>query len=65
MSHRKITRTAMTDRLTVTLANDQREKVAAIARKGRTSAATIIRQAIDSYVEGYASEGPTDRANLQ
>lgn len=37
-------------RLTITIGQDQRGHVEAIARRRRTSAATVIRWAIDAYV---------------
>lgn len=37
-------------RLTVTLGTDQRRKIEIIAKRLRTSAATIIRWALDEYI---------------
>jgi predicted transcriptional regulator len=38
------------ERLTITLGEDQRRQIAAIAQRRRTSAASIIRWAIDEYI---------------
>jgi hypothetical protein len=43
---------AKSERLTITLAVGQRKKIESIANQHRTSAATIIRWAIDEYIEG-------------
>lgn len=44
------------ERLTITLGSDQRRKLNAIARKRRTSAATVIRWALDEYIEANSSK---------
>ena len=41
---------AKSERLTITLGEGQRRKIAAIARLHRTSAATVIRWALDQYI---------------
>jgi hypothetical protein len=38
------------ERLTITLGKGQRRRIEAIAKKNRTSAATVIRWALDEYV---------------
>ena len=50
-------------RLTITLGDDQLRWVGAIAREGRTSNATIIRQAVDYYIAGHTSKEPATRSN--
>jgi len=51
------------DRLTVTLGDDQRQRIASIARERRTSEATIIRWAVDEYIAGYGPDEPKRRPN--
>lgn len=46
------------ERLTITLAAEQRRQVAAIAHERRTSEATVIRWAVDKYV---ADNAPSNR----
>ncbi len=41
------------DRLTITLGAGQRERIESIASERRTSAATIIRWALDEYIEAH------------
>lgn len=38
------------DRLTITLGAGQRRKLAAIAKRRRTSQATVVRWALDEYI---------------
>lgn len=38
------------ERLTITLGKGQRSRIALIAKKRRTSAATVIRWALDEYI---------------
>ncbi|NLX99951.1 MAG: ribbon-helix-helix protein, CopG family [Rhodopirellula sp.] len=45
-------------RLTVTLGEDQRRKIEAIANEARTSVATIIRQAVDRYLADVSTQTP-------
>lgn len=42
------------ERLTITLGKGQKARIAAIARKQRTSAATVIRWALDAYIAANA-----------
>jgi hypothetical protein len=42
---------AKSERLTITLAAGQRKKIELIANKHLTSAATVIRWAVDDYIE--------------
>jgi hypothetical protein len=42
------------ERLTITLGGGQRRKIEAIAKSRRTSAATVIRWALDEYIEANA-----------
>lgn len=42
---------AKSERFTVTLGDDQRRKIAEIARQRRTSEATVVRWALDTYIE--------------
>jgi hypothetical protein len=44
-------REAKTERLTITLGEGQRRSIAEIAREQRTSVATVIRWAVDRYLE--------------
>lgn len=44
---------ATSERLTITLGDGQREKIESIASERRTSAATIIRWALDEYIEAH------------
>lgn len=44
-------RSAKSERLTITLGGGQRKQIASIAKQRRTSAATIIRWALDEYIE--------------
>ncbi|MHB8486653.1 MAG: hypothetical protein ACYDCM_13140 [Candidatus Acidiferrales bacterium] len=44
-------RATKTDRLTITLAGGQRRALMTIASKELTSAATVIRWALDDYIE--------------
>lgn len=49
------------ERLTITLADDQRRRITAIARQRRTSAATVIRWAVDKYLgsnDETTNDGP-------
>jgi hypothetical protein len=50
------------ERLTITLANGQRRKITAIARQGRMSVATVIRQAVDHYIAQRFSEDRNGRS---
>lgn len=45
------------ERLTITLGDDQRRQVEAIARDRRTSSASIIRLAVDEFIAGNAIDG--------
>ncbi len=49
-------RQSRSERLTVTLGDDQRRRIAAIARQRRTSAATVIRWAVDRYLDAHRSQ---------
>jgi hypothetical protein len=42
---------AKSERLTITLGGGQRQKIGLIAKQHRTSAATVIRWALDEYIE--------------
>jgi hypothetical protein len=48
---------ARTDRLTITLADDQRQQIAAIAKKRRTSEASIVRLAVDDFLAAQGIDG--------
>jgi len=52
-----------TDRLTITLADDQRQQVAAIAKKRRTSEASIIRLAVDDFLAAQGVSGARPARN--
>jgi hypothetical protein len=45
------------DRLTITFGKGQRGKIEAIAKKRRTSAATVIRWALDEYIAAHTKGG--------
>lgn len=45
--------TATAERLTITLGAGQRRRIESIANERRTSAATIIRWALDDYIEAH------------
>lgn len=51
-------------RLTITLGIDQRRQIALIARRRRTSAAAIIRWAVDDYIDAHATKSER-RENLK
>lgn len=51
---------AKAERLTITLGGGQRQKIEAIAKGRRTSAATVIRWALDEYIESNVG-GPRGR----
>lgn len=54
------------DRLTITLGKGQRARIAAIARMRRTSAATVIRWALDEYIAANAkSASPLGRPHAR
>lgn len=46
-----------TGRITVTLGSDQRKKVAEIAKQRRTSEATVVRWALDTYIASSQPNG--------
>ncbi len=48
---------AKSERLTITLGGGQRQKIEAIATHRRTSAATVIRWALDEYIEANEAGG--------
>lgn len=52
---------APSDRLTITLGEDQRRQVAAMARQRRTSEASIIRWAVDEYLAAHRVGSSGDR----
>jgi predicted transcriptional regulator len=54
MNRGKSDKATKTDRLTITLGAGQARQIAAIARRLRTSRATIIRWALDEYIERNA-----------
>ena len=45
------------ERLTITLGAGQRKRISAIASQRRTSAATVIRWALDEYIAANAADG--------
>ena len=45
-------KSSTTERLTITLGGGQRQKIEAIAKDRRTSAATVVRWALDEYIIG-------------
>ncbi len=50
MMRGKTDRSAKSGRLTITLGKDQRREIVAMANERRTSAATVIRWALDEYI---------------
>lgn len=46
-------RAAKARRLTITLGGDQRRQIESIAKERRTSAATVIRWAVDDYLSAH------------
>lgn len=62
MKREKSDKSGRSERLTITLGSDQRRKLAVIARKRRTSAATVIRWALDEYIASKTDDGNRDRS---
>ncbi len=62
MSYQNTKEPLKAERLTITLGDDQRRKIASIAREDRTSIATIIRQAVDCYIARRSLKGPRAKA---
>ena len=56
MKYAKSDRSGKPERLTITLGSGQRRRIEAIAKKRRTSAATVIRWALDEYIEANSAK---------